>query len=108
MPSNPHGKKWLATGQNAQVDCTRLTRGHELLNSRRPEVYREQKKVNHQLSMDDAFLRFLDQMEERAQLEKARDAPKMIEGVTVVEVEQGDGSDPGALPDLQRAEGTLN
>ena len=27
---NPQGMKWLATGQNAQVDFTPLTRGHEV------------------------------------------------------------------------------
>jgi hypothetical protein len=41
IPGNPHaGMKWLA--------------------ARRPEVYREQKEVKHALSMDEAFLRFLD------------------------------------------------
>jgi len=55
IPGNAHaGLKWLA--------------------ARRPEVYREQKNLKHQLSMDDAFLRFLDQMEERAKLERARNA----------------------------------
>jgi hypothetical protein len=59
IPGNAHaGLKWLA--------------------ARRPEVYREQKNVKHQLSMDEAFLRFLDQMEEQAKIEKARNA-RMIE-----------------------------
>jgi hypothetical protein len=43
-----------------------------------PEVYREQKNVKHQLSMDDAFLRFLDQMDEQAKLDRAHKA-KVIE-----------------------------
>jgi len=55
IPGNAHaGLKWLA--------------------ARRPEVYREQKNVKHQLNMDDDFLRFLDLMEERAKLERARNA----------------------------------
>ena len=55
IPGNAHaGLKWLA--------------------ARCPEVYREQKNVKHQLSMDDAFLRFLDLMDEKAKLERARNA----------------------------------
>jgi len=55
IPGNPHaGMKWLA--------------------ARRPAVYREQKNVKHTLNMDQAFLRFLDQMDERAKLERARNA----------------------------------
>jgi hypothetical protein len=38
------------------------------LSARRPEVYREQKEVRHALSMDEAFLRFLDRMDEKAKL----------------------------------------
>jgi hypothetical protein len=59
VKGDPHaGLKWLA--------------------ARRPEIYRQQKDVKHQLGMDDAFLRFLDQMEERAKLERAEGA-KLIE-----------------------------
>lgn len=39
-----------------------------------PDVYREQRVTKHQLSADDAFLRFLDQMDEQAKLERARNA----------------------------------
>jgi hypothetical protein len=53
------------------------------LQNRMPEVYREQKDVKHQLSMDEAFLRFLDQMDEQAKLERARNA-RMIEHQPVI------------------------
>lgn len=59
IPGNSHaGLRWLA--------------------ARRPEVYSEHKNLKHALSMDDAFLRFLDQMDEQAKLEKARNA-RLIE-----------------------------
>jgi hypothetical protein len=48
------------------------------LSARRPEVYREQKEVRHALSMDEAFLRFLDRMDEKAKLEKARNARVIV------------------------------
>jgi hypothetical protein len=48
IPGNAHaGMKWLA--------------------ARRPSVYREQKEHKHSLNMDDAFLRFLDNMEAQHQ-----------------------------------------
>ena len=47
-------RKWVPGNAHA---------GMKWLSSRRPEVYREQKNVRHALSMDDAFLRFLDQIE---------------------------------------------
>jgi hypothetical protein len=52
--------------------------GMKWLAARRPEVYREQRQVKHQLTMDEAFLQFLDQMDEQAKLEKARNA-RLIE-----------------------------
>jgi hypothetical protein len=58
-------RKWISGNAHA---------GLKWLAARRPEVYREQKNVKHQLTMDQAFLRFLDQMEERAKLERARNA----------------------------------
>ena len=42
------------------------------------EIYREQKAIKHLLSPDDAFLRFLEQMDEQAKLERSRNA-KVIE-----------------------------
>jgi hypothetical protein len=76
IPGNPHaGLKWLA--------------------ARRPEVYRAQKDLKHTLNMDQAFPRFLDQMDERAKLERARNA-RMIEHVTVSEV----GSDLGTQAEV--------
>jgi hypothetical protein len=58
IPGNAHaGMKWLA--------------------ARRPEIYREQKNVKHNLTME-AFLKFLDQMDERAKLERAQNA-RLIE-----------------------------
>jgi hypothetical protein len=50
------------------------------LQNRMPEVYREQKDVKHQLSMDDAFLRLLDQMDEQAKLERT---PVSISSVVI-------------------------
>ena len=79
-------RKWVAGNPHA---------GMKWLSARRPEVYREQKDVKHELSMDDAFLRFLDQMEERAKIERARNA-RMIEHVTVNEV----GSDLGTQAEV--------
>jgi hypothetical protein len=59
IPGNAHaGMKWLA--------------------ARRPSVYREQKEHKHSLNMDDAFLRFLDQMDEQAKLDRA-ERVKLIE-----------------------------
>ena len=58
-------RKWIPGNAHA---------GLKWLSSRRPEVYREQKNHNHTLNMDQAFLRFLDQMDERAKLERARNA----------------------------------
>jgi len=59
VPGNAHaGMKWLA--------------------ARRPQVYREQKDVHHTMNANDAFLRFLDQMDEEQKLLKAQ-AARMIE-----------------------------
>jgi hypothetical protein len=44
------------------------------LQNRMPEVYREQTVTKHQLSADEAFLRFLDMMDEQAKLERAERA----------------------------------
>ena len=79
-------RKWIAGNAHA---------GIKWLNARRPEVYREKKEVKHALSMDEAFLRFLDNMEEQAKIERARNA-RMIEHVTVDEV----GSDLGAQAEV--------
>jgi hypothetical protein len=60
------------------------------LSCRPPEVYREQKEKKHILSMDDAFLRFLEQMEEDAKREKELNAPrsaKLIDHEQAVEAE---------------------
>jgi hypothetical protein len=74
-------RKWVAGNPHA---------GMKWLAARRPEVYREKKEVKHALSMDEAFLRFLDKMDEKAKLEKARNARviehKPMVDVTVVEV----------------------
>ncbi len=83
-------RKWVAGNAHA---------GIKWLNARRPEVYREQKEVKHALSMDEAFLRFLDQMEEQAKIERARNA-RMIEHVTVNEV----GSDLGTQAEVVELE----
>ena len=83
-------RKWVAGNPHA---------GMKWLAARRPEVYRERKELKHALSMDEAFLRFLDQMEERAKLEKARNA-RVIEHVTVSEV----GSDLGTQAEVVECE----
>jgi len=62
-------RKWIPGNAHA---------GMKWLSSRRPAVYRNQKDVKHTLSMDDAFLRFLDQMDEQAKLDRA-DKAKVIE-----------------------------
>jgi hypothetical protein len=62
-------RKWIPGNAHA---------GIKWLSSRRPEVYREQKEHKHSLNMDDAFLRFLDQMDEQATLDRAERA-KLIE-----------------------------
>ncbi len=79
-------RKWVAGNPHA---------GIKWLNARRPEVYREKKEVKHALSMDEAFLRFLDQMEDQAKIERERSA-RMIEQVTVNEV----GSDLGTQAEV--------
>jgi hypothetical protein len=58
-------RKWIPGDAHA---------GLKWLAARRPEVYREQKNVRHALSADDAFLRFLDQMDEEQKLKKAERA----------------------------------
>jgi hypothetical protein len=62
-----HLRKWIPGNAHA---------GIKWLSCRRPEVYREQKEKKHILSMDDAFLRFLELMEEEAKREKALNAPR--------------------------------
>jgi hypothetical protein len=62
-------RKWIPGNAHA---------GMKWLNCRRPQVYREQQNVKNTLSMDDAFLRFLDQMDEQQKLERAQQA-KVIE-----------------------------
>jgi hypothetical protein len=81
IPGNPHaGMKWLA--------------------ARRPEQYRERKEDKRVLSMDDAFLQFLEQMDEEQKREKALLTPRrMIElkaenvpAAEAVEVKRDDGA----------------
>jgi hypothetical protein len=83
VPGNAHaGMKWLA--------------------ARRPQVYREQKDVHHSLSTNDAFLRFLDLMDEEQKLLKAQRArviehqpspdinsPVAVEDVVLVQCSSG-------------------
>ena len=57
IPGNPHaGAKWLA--------------------ARRPEQYRKRKNDKHIQSIDDAFLKFLEQIDEEQKREKALNAPR--------------------------------
>ena len=81
IPGNPHaGMKWLA--------------------ARRPEQYRERKEGKRILSMDDAFLKFLEQLEEENKRKKALYASRQLielkaENVIdaeAVEVERDDGA----------------
>jgi hypothetical protein len=58
-------KKWIPGNAHAAL---------KWLAARHLEVYREQKAVKHQLSADEAFLRFLDQMDEEQKLKKAERA----------------------------------
>jgi len=75
-------RKWIAGNPHA---------GMKWLAARRPEQYREQKEVKHQLSMDDAFLRFLEEMEAAAIREKIACAPRTLTaigtGPVIVDVE---------------------
>jgi hypothetical protein len=74
-------RKWIPGNAHA---------GIKWLNCRRPEVYREQKEKKHILSMDDAFLRFLDQMDEKAKRERELNAPRgqqLIDDKQIVEAE---------------------
>jgi hypothetical protein len=52
--------------------------GIKWLERRRPEIYRRQKDIEPTMTAGDAFLRFLERMEERAKLERAEQA-KLIE-----------------------------
>ena len=60
-------RKWIPGNAHAAM---------KWLSCRRPEVYTEQKEKKHILSMDDAFLRFLELMEEEAKKEKELNAPR--------------------------------
>jgi hypothetical protein len=53
--------------------------GMKWLAARRPEQYRDQKDVHHSLNMDQAFLRFLDQLDEEQKLLKAQQRARVIE-----------------------------
>ena len=68
-------RKWVVGNPHARM---------KWLSCRKPEVYREQKEIKHHMNMDDAFLKFLDQMEEQARIERQRYAPRVIEGVTAL------------------------
>jgi hypothetical protein len=70
-------REWVKGDANA---------GMKWLAARRPEVYREQRQVKHELDMDQAFLRFLDQMDEQAKLEKARNARRIPHQPPVIDV----------------------
>ena len=77
IPGNPHaGMKWLA--------------------ARRPEQYRERKEDKRILSMDEAFLKFLEQIDEEQKREKALNAPRQVielkAETEAVEVKQDDGA----------------
>ena len=78
VPGNPHaGMKWLA--------------------ARRPEQYRERKEDKRILSMDDAFLKFLDKMDEDAKRQEALNAPRQLielkaENVIEAVVKRDDGA----------------
>ncbi len=64
------------------------------LQNRMPEVYREQITTKHALNMDQAFLQFLDKMDEQAKLDRLE--PRLIEdqSAPVVEDERASGNDP--------------
>ena len=74
--------------------------GIKWLKARRPEQYRERKEDKHVLSMDDAFLQFLEKMDEEQKALKALNAPRQVielkaENVIeaeAVEVKRDDGA----------------
>ena len=83
VPGNPHaGMKWLA--------------------ARRPEVYRERNEDKHILSMDDAFLQFLEKMDEEQKALKALNAPRQVIALKAenvheaLEVKRDDGAEQAA------------
>jgi hypothetical protein len=83
IPGNPHaGMKWLA--------------------ARRPEQYRERKEDKRILSMDDAFLQFLEKMDEEQKALKALNAPRKVIELKAekvheaVEVKRDDGAEQAA------------
>jgi len=62
-------RKWIPGNAHA---------GIKWLNARRPEVYRERKEDKHILSMDDAFLQFLEKMDQEQKALKALNAPRQV------------------------------
>jgi GTP cyclohydrolase I len=52
--------------------------GMKWLAARRPEQYRKRKEEKHIQSMDDAFLKFLEQIDEEQKREKALNAPGRV------------------------------
>src|SRR5262249_34676163 len=77
IPGNPHaGLKWLA--------------------ARRPEQYRERKEDKRILSMDDAFLQFLEKMDEEQKALKALNAPRKRIEVNAENVIEADGTTQAA------------
>ena len=81
IPGNPHaGMKWLA--------------------ARRPEQYRERKEDKRILSMDDAFLQFLEKMDEEQKALKALNAPRQV-----IELKAENVIEPEAV-EVRRDDGT--
>ena len=84
-------RKWIPGNAHA---------GMKWLKARRPEQYRERKENKHVLSMDNAFLRFLEQVDEEQKREKAllttrqviELKPENVPEAEAVEVKRDDGA----------------
>ena len=61
------------------------------LAARRPGQYRERKEDKRIPSMDEAFLKFLEQMDEAAKREKALNASKQVIELKAENVRRGSG-----------------
>jgi hypothetical protein len=71
-------RKWISGNPHA---------GMKWLVARRPEQYRERKEDQRILSMDDAFLKFLEQIDEEQKREKALNAQRQVIELNVIEAE---------------------
>jgi hypothetical protein len=100
-------KKWIPGNAHAAM---------KWLAARRSKIYREQKDVHHTMNMDDAFLRFLDQMDaQQKALSDIRSPELVVETVEIqgVHVPKGNSEvtgmhDAPMLSDMTQRQVTLD